>query len=694
MAKENAGNPDMIICPCGSCRNLSQQHCDTVLEHLVMKGMDPRYKSWVLHGEPLSESIEVQENAAIPETYRMFRDVYVQDDFSQPTNESREREFTQALEDVETPLYPGCTKYTKFSAIVALYKQKVVHEASDKSFDELLRIVSDMLPEGNTLVQSIYTTKKLLKAFDLGYDKIHACVNDCCLFRKELEHMETYPKCNCSRWKVDKRTKKIKKGVPAKVLRYFPIIPRFRRMFRSQVKAEQLTWHSTHKSQDGKMRHPVDSLAWDSIDQKWPSFTLDPRNLRLDLATDGFNPFANLSSRYSCWPVMLATYNLPPWLCMAKENIMLTLLIPGPKQPGNDIDVYLQPLIEDLQELWNNGVEVYDAANKSMFNLKAMLMWTINDFPANGNLAGCATKGKVACPICSINTCSQWLNHSKKIVYMGHRRFLSADYPFLMKRSWFDGKQELRGNSKPLSGSDVLDAIKDIETNWGKTTKERKRKRDQTKQKKDQKEFDCALLLRHNLDLMHIEKNVCESILCTLLNVKGKSKDGLKARKDLAKMGIRSELHAEDKGSHFYLPPASHTLSKDEKKIFCSRLQDLKLPDGYSSNIANCVSVQECKLIGLKSHDCHVLFQQLLSVALRGLLPKGPRNAIFRLCSFFNQLCQKVIDRNMIEQLENDVAETLCILERFFPPSFFDIMVHLTIHLGREARLCGPVQFR
>lgn len=203
-----------------------------------------------------------------------------------------------------------------------------------------------------------------------------------------------------------------------------------------------------------------------------------------------------------------------------------------------------------------------------------------------------------------------------------------------------------------------------------------------------------ALLLRHNLDIMHIEKNVCESIIGTLLNVKGKSKDGLKARKDLEEMGIRQKLHVENKGTHFYLPSASHTLSKVEKQIFCSRLHDLKLPDGYSSNIANCVSLEECKLIGLKSHDCHVLMQQLLSVALRGLLPEGPRNAIFRLCTFFNQICQRVIDRNKLELLEEDVAETLCMLERFFPPSFFDIMVHLTIHLGREARICGPVQFR
>ena len=80
-------------------------------------------------------------------------------------------------------------------------------------------------------------------------------------------------------------------------------------------------------------------------------FCLDPRNLRFGLSSDGFNPFKDLSSRYSCWPVILVTYNLPPWLCMVREILMLTLLIPGPKQPGNDIDVYLEPLVEDLNEL-------------------------------------------------------------------------------------------------------------------------------------------------------------------------------------------------------------------------------------------------------------------------------------------------------------------------------------------------------
>ncbi|KAL6276821.1 hypothetical protein ACE6H2_020422 [Prunus campanulata] len=171
---------------------------------------------------------------------------------------------------------------------------------------------------------------------------------------------------------------------------------------------------------------------------------------------------------------------------------------------------------------------------------------------------------------------------------------------------------------------------------------------------------------------MHIEKNICESIIGTFLLTKGKSKTG----------------------KRFYLSAAPHTLSKKEKETFCWRLANLKLPDGYGSNIGNCISLEDSKIFGLKSHDYHMLMQQLLSVALRGLLPKGPKTAIFRLCAFFNELCQRVLDRNKLEKLDEDIVQILCMLERFFPPSFFDVMVHLTIHLGREARLCGPVQYR
>ena len=192
---------------------------------------------------------------------------------------------------------------------------------------------------------------------------------------------------------------------------------------------------------------------------------------------------------------------------------------------------------------------------------------------------------------------------------------------------------------------------------------------------------------------MHVEKNVGESLLGTMLHGK-KSKDGVNSRKDLEDWGIRHGLHAQPRGNKTYLPPAPYTLSKVEKNIFCKRLYDFRGPDGYCSNLKSCVSLEDCKISGLKSHDHHVLMQQLLPVLIRGLLPKKPRKTITRLCSSFNKLCQRIIDREKLQQLDDEIIVTLCELERYFPPSFFDIMIHLIIHLSREARLCGPVHFR
>ena len=66
----------------------------------------------------------------------------------------------------------------------------------------------------------------------------------------------------------------------------------------------------------------------------------------------------------------------------------MSLLIPGPNVPGKDIDVFLRPLIDELKELWNVGVETYDASTQNSFRLHAVVLWTINDFPAYENLYG------------------------------------------------------------------------------------------------------------------------------------------------------------------------------------------------------------------------------------------------------------------------------------------------------------------
>ncbi|GKF36333.1 retrotransposon gag domain, retroviral aspartyl protease [Tanacetum coccineum] len=104
--------------------------------------------------------------------------------------------------------------------------------------------------------------------------------------------------------------------------------------------AKETSWHATGKyTEPGKMQHPVDGRAWKNFDTQYPDFAAEPRNVRLGLAGDGFNPFDNLSQSYNMWPIILTTYNLPPWLCMKVSSLMLSLLIPGPKSPGKDIDV-------------------------------------------------------------------------------------------------------------------------------------------------------------------------------------------------------------------------------------------------------------------------------------------------------------------------------------------------------------------
>ena len=143
---------------------------------------------------------------------------------------------------------------------------------------------------------------------------------------------------------------------------------------------------------------------------------------------------------------------------------------------------------------------------------------------------------------------------------------------------------------------------------------------------------------------MHIEKNVCESLLGLLLNIPGKTKDGVKVRKDMVEMGIRLQLGPVESGNRTYLAPACYTLSKTEKTRFCQCLHGIKVPYGYSANIKKLVSMKDLKLLGMKSHDCHLLMTHMIPIAIRGILPERIRHTITKLCLFFNMIHSKVID--------------------------------------------------
>ena len=135
-------------------------------------------------------------------------------------------------------------------------------------------------------------------------------------------------------------------------------------------------------------------------------------------------------------------------------------------------------------------------------------------------------------------------------------------------------------------------------------------------------------------------------------------------------------------------------MSKEEKQQFCKVLRDIKVTDGYSSNISRCVNVDQPKVSGLKSHDCHILMQQLMPLALRGLLPDDVTFVLFNLCRYFRELNAKVLHMNELEKLEDRIIMTLCRMEMIFPPGFFTIMVHLVLHLATEAKIGGLVCYR
>ena len=202
------------------------------------------------------------------------------------------------------------------------------------------------------------------------------------------------------------------------------------------------------------------------------------------------------------------------------------------------------------------------------------------------------------------------------------------------------------------------------------------------------------LLLRHNLDVMHIEKNICDNVIGTLMNIDGKIKDSLSARQDIQKMGIRHSLHPKEENGKIILPSACFSLSKEERKELCHWLSNLKFPDNYAANLSRCVNVGEGKISGMKTHDCHILFERILPLAVKDLLPKHASDALIEFSNFFKELCSKVLCQKDLDKLDKQIPLILCKLEQIFLPSFFDIMVHLAVHLAWEAKVAGLVQYR
>jgi len=159
---------------------------------------------------------------------------------------------------------------------------------------------------------------------------------------------------------------------------------------------------------------------------------------------------------------------------------------------------------------------------------------------------------------------------------------------------------------------------------------------------------------------MHIEKNICENVIRTLLNIKRKPKEHLRTR-----------LHSINIGPNkVFLLHAKFSLLVKEKDIFCRVLKGVKVPESYGTNVSRCVNLEQTKILGLKSHDFHILMQDWLKVAIQKVLSKEVTRVLMKLSSFFKILCSKVIIIEEFESFDVEIALILCELERIFPPFF------------------------
>ncbi|XP_072071802.1 uncharacterized protein [Arachis hypogaea] len=246
-------------------------------------------------------------------------------------------------------------------------------------------------------------------------------------------------------------------------------------------------WHKEARNDDGMLRHPRDAKAWKKFEAKYTNLSKDPRN----------------------------------------TSLILSMLIPGPKMLGNDIDVYLQPLVDEL-----------------------------NDFPGLENLSSWNMHSGLACPTYNLDAKSHRLKDSQKWCFMGHHRFLNKGHKYRLDRNRFDRQVEGGDPPKKLFGTDVLRQQSNVHVSFWKISTVTSKKN---------------AMARMQMKMTRIGKRRV-----------GKSKDNLKACKDLQCMGIRHELWLGEGGKY---PPTIFAMSNSQRDVFLKTPQNVVFPYGYSSNV-------------------------------------------------------------------------------------------------------------
>ena len=196
--KNTPNHKGLFLCPCNKCLNCSRLDSLQVKSHLICNGFMQNYKVWIWHGEDVQLAKETQPGTSRPSPSNVEmpeKDDYLEEMINDLGEEAFVRQVVDRTADIDkdTPLYPG-TSVKRAVAVLKLINVKAKNGWTDKSFTELLEVLKTLLPPDNTLPERNYDAKKLLCPMGLDVEKIHACPNDCILYRNEYAHYSRCPK--------------------------------------------------------------------------------------------------------------------------------------------------------------------------------------------------------------------------------------------------------------------------------------------------------------------------------------------------------------------------------------------------------------------------------------------------------------------------------------------------------------------
>uniref|UniRef100_K3Y220 Transposase-associated domain-containing protein n=1 Tax=Setaria italica TaxID=4555 RepID=K3Y220_SETIT len=294
-----------IRCPCFDCsNNIIWEDTDVIKMYLIKQGFVGGYTIWSHHGDTGDVRVESQVDEKC--------DVDIEDMLRHIEPEVLLGSFKR-LENFETlkkaandSMYVGCGKeWTVLHFILHLLILKAKFGWSDNSFNDLLTLLGNLLPNPNFIINPLKTRVQ----------RIHVCRNHCILYRGEYTALEKCPNCNASHYKSNtyfskdragspirnKRKKVAKKSagaqvedesyigtdmttqrrVPALVMWYLPLEHRLKRLFSNLKTTEMMTWHvDCPVKDDGKLRQPSDAHQWRTFDANHPKFLEEKKNVK------------------------------------------------------------------------------------------------------------------------------------------------------------------------------------------------------------------------------------------------------------------------------------------------------------------------------------------------------------------------------------------------------------------------------